>query len=681
MTPEDQDRFDAISAALARMTRRQEELERRLAQLERERGVGILHSSPPSEPVPPLEVPPPLPETTAAPPLPPPSGASVPPGPPTSGVLETALGLKWVSRIAVVTAVLALAFFFQYAFEKRWITETGRVLLGVGAGMLALLLGERFHRVGASVYGQALTAAGVSFLYLSIWAAYGPYRLLLYPAAFGLMVLTTALAGSLALRYGSPTVAALGSAGGFLTPLLLAGRQETWFVLAYALLLGGAGVWIARRKHWNWLQALCLIGAAALYIGQMPIAPSDQWPASAFVFAAYALFLAPGWPPVMAAAQVLAPLTLAGLWTPSAGALWGALVMTTCGLAAAEARRVPSLPASFVGFWIAWTLWRAQAPPGSGASAGLALLAAYALFLVFSVWIVSAGRRRLGMADLVLAVLNPGFAFGAAYWWLGERSSWAGGLAVGMAVAEAVSARLMWARDPRASRLAAGVAWVLLTAAVPIQLAGYRVTMAWSMEAAALAWIASRLRRREALMAAAVMFALVCGRLALVDSAMYPATVAYSLIINARFLSFAAAAAGFWAAAWWIGAGREALAAFLAGHAVMLWALFLEAAGWAARVAAPENVASVATASISVIAGAYALGLVTAGAYRRSAAARILGIALIGGVVLKLYLYDVWLLRAFYRMTAFAILGVLLWAMAYLYSRFRNSIESWWRKS
>jgi uncharacterized membrane protein len=46
-----------------------------------------------------------------------------------------------------------------------------------------------------------------------------------------------------------------------------------------------------------------------------------------------------------------------------------------------------------------------------------------------------------------------------------------------------------------------------------------------------------------------------------------------------------------------------------------------------------------------------------------------MGMGLIGLVVIKLYLYDVWLLGPFYRMAAFAILGALLLVMSYLYSR------------
>ena len=71
--------------------------------------------------------------------------------------------------------------------------------------------------------------------------------------------------------------------------------------------------------------------------------------------------------------------------------------------------------------------------------------------------------------------------------------------------------------------------------------------------------------------------------------------------------------------------------------------------------------------------------LVSIGVAARSAPNRIMGLALIAVVVAKLYLYDVWFLGLFYRMAAFAVLGALLLAMSYLYSRFRVSIENWWR--
>jgi uncharacterized membrane protein len=47
-------------------------------------------------------------------------------------------------------------------------------------------------------------------------------------------------------------------------------------------------------------------------------------------------------------------------------------------------------------------------------------------------------------------------------------------------------------------------------------------------------------------------------------------------------------------------------------------------------------------------------------------------LGLLAAVIVKLYVYDVWLLTRFYRIGAFVALGVLLLAASYLYSRFKS---------
>ena len=120
MTPEEQARFEALERRVA-------ELERRLQPRQ-------------------WKLPPPRPVTA----------------PGTIQRRELNFGLNWISRIAVLTVALALAFFFQYAFENRLIGETGRVALGLAGGAVAFGAGEWFHRKGQRAYGQALTAAGTS---------------------------------------------------------------------------------------------------------------------------------------------------------------------------------------------------------------------------------------------------------------------------------------------------------------------------------------------------------------------------------------------------------------------------------------------------------------------------------------------------------------------------------------
>jgi uncharacterized membrane protein len=138
------------------------------------------------------------------------------------------------------------------------------------------------------------------------------------------------------------------------------------------------------------------------------------------------------------------------------------------------------------------------------------------------------------------------------------------------------------------------------------------------------------------------------------------------------------AACAAWGAAYWTKTAWQALVFYLGGHYVMLWILSLEALGWVARGASAENLTSAQSAAVSIIMACYGLLLIGAGVVYRSALNRMLGLGLIGVVVAKLYLYDVWLLVRLYRIVAFGALGALLLLTSYVYSRNRASIENWW---
>lgn len=606
-----------------------------------------------------------------APAQPPPTPKPVrPAGSRPSMRFETAVGLTWISRIAVVTVVLALAFFFEYAFENHWIGEGGRVLLGAGCGAAALATGERLWRSGQRAYAQSLTAAGIAFVFLSVWASSALYHLLPQGLAFAALFLAAGGAAALAARYDSEAVALLGLAGGYATPLLLATTGNAWFVLGYALILDAGAVWAARRRPWRWLEPLALAGTTVLYACQ-PAARGHIL----FVLAYYALFAASANPVVIAAALVLAPAAAASLWAPGITGLAFCWAFAAGGLAVADRRGRPSIvSAALGGFWLAYAIW-------FGADENLAampiLTAAFLLFLSWPVWRAWRNQAQR-FQDLLVLALNAGLFVAAAYSLL--RSSYGafeGLFVLSVAAAHAAVARLLWQRDRRGASLAAGVAAVLLVLGVPIQFTGYRITFIWALEGAALVWIGTRFTEvstvlRPAVRFAGAIFLLVLLRLLLVDAGMYANPAGYTAIANARFLTFAVAAASLWASAWWIRQGRAGLAAYTAGHAVMLGGLCLETVGWAARWAAAANYRSVASMSLSVLGGVYAVLLVAGGAAARNTPTRMLGMGLIAMVVLKLYLYDVWLLGQFYRMAAFAILGVLLLAVSYVYSRRRT---------
>ena len=323
--------------------------------------------------------------------------------------LETTFGLNWLSRIAVVTVVLALAFFFEYASENHWITEPMRVLLGVVCGAVALFFGDRFWRKEQRTYGQALTAAGIAFLFLSAWASFGLYRLVSQSAGFGLMVTITAAAGWLALRYDSPAVALLGLGGGFATPLLLGGSNPPWLVLSYALLLDAGAAFASRRRQWRWPEGLALLGSATLYSTQLPLSQGY----SIFLAAYYGLFASSIFLPAFLLVQALTGLAWAGLWGPGFAGLAGVWAIAAGGLAASD-RRDSSAGAfaSFTGFWLAYAYYSVTTPDRLPAM--LLLSAGYLTFLAWPVWRAASRNQPLRFLDLALIPLNALFYLAAA---------------------------------------------------------------------------------------------------------------------------------------------------------------------------------------------------------------------------------------------------------------------------
>lgn len=670
------ERLDFLRDALERLSRRQEELERRLANIELALGIKAA-----DQPAPP---PPPAVRASA------PARDAHPESHPV--VLETRMGLTWVNRVGAITLVLAIGFFFKYAVDNQWIGQAGRVAFGTLAGLLALALAEFFWKARQAVFAQGVTGAGIAILYVSFYASFGFYRLIPHGLAFLLMAVNTAAAGALALRYSAQAIALLGLLGGYLTPLLLsAGETRPWALFTYVLILDAGASALARMKNWRGAEVLALAATAALYSWWLAtsLRPESRLAATVWALVFYVLFATRRTRAVFAGAQVLAGAAVLAIWPEQPLSLVLLLAgLCAAGLAVADRREWSEAPAVvFAAFWLAYAAGQAAFPERRPAVLIAAVLTlVFFLFLGWIPWRVQVRGRAPGLADLALPAANGGFYYASCFALLdpGYRT-WMGAIALALAGVHFAAGRELrdraapGARASWAASLYLGIALAFLTLAAPVQLAGFRITVAWALEAAALAWAGSRARERRLVQAALAVFALVLVRLLVIDSWMYASPGAYRMLVNARFLAFLTAAVAFWLAARSIRTGWEALGTYAAGHFVMLWSLGLEALGWAARTASPENLRNLQSTSISILLAAYSVLLVSLGVAWRSALDRLLGLGLIGLVVLKLYFFDVWRISRMYRVAAFAVLGILLLVTSYLYSRFRASVEDWWR--
>ncbi len=166
----------------------------------------------------------------------------------------------WVGAIALA---LAGGFFVKYTVEEGVLTEQMRIILGVIGGLAMTALAEWIHRRW-NMIAQGLSAAGVSCVFASVFAAVQLWGLL-HPAV-GFAALAVAATGAmvLSLRHGQ-VVAVVGLLGGMLTPALVGPTEEPSPVVlfGYLAVLLAVLVGVARHRGWTWLGLPALLGSFA----------------------------------------------------------------------------------------------------------------------------------------------------------------------------------------------------------------------------------------------------------------------------------------------------------------------------------------------------------------------------------------------------------------------------------
>lgn len=178
---------------------------------------------------------------------------------------------------------------FAGFFLVRYTIEAG--LFGPGArsitatifafAMIAMSeLGGRIPKIGASFtadprLGQSLAGAGIATLYGTLYMAAEIYGLVGVGTAFVLVVLTTALAFTLALRHGPPT-ALMGLIGGFAAPWVAGmGASNLPTLLLYLAVFIAALFGLAVWRRWLWLLVLASGGGLAWSLAMLATANSD----------------------------------------------------------------------------------------------------------------------------------------------------------------------------------------------------------------------------------------------------------------------------------------------------------------------------------------------------------------------------------------------------------------------
>lgn len=199
----------------------------------------------------------------AAPPPPPPQEPEAP-----AKSFEERFGASWVVWIGGLALALGGIFMVQYSIEAGLIGPKVRIFLG---GLLATALiaaGEWTRRREISVgltqvptahIPSILTAAGTTVAYATIFAAYALYDFLVPGTAFVLLGIVALGTLAASLLHG-PALAALGQIGAFVTPMLIASAQPSyWALYLYLAVVTAASFVLARARMWLWLALTAVV--------------------------------------------------------------------------------------------------------------------------------------------------------------------------------------------------------------------------------------------------------------------------------------------------------------------------------------------------------------------------------------------------------------------------------------
>ncbi|HXH27736.1 MAG TPA: DUF2339 domain-containing protein, partial [Candidatus Polarisedimenticolia bacterium] len=590
--------------------------------------------------------------------------------------------------------------------------------------------GEATRRRGHRVFSQGVTGGGIAALYLSFFFSFRLYHLLEIAPAFALMAAVTAAGVSLALAQNSLAVALLSFLGGYLTPILLStGRDAAGFLFSYlsVLALGALGSAYARR--WRALDVMAFAGTWLLYGGWYATYYRRERLGIALVGAAafFLIFL------VLPYVRALARRAVVGaddhlLAVANAVVTFGFLYRT---LHPIDPRILGFVALALAAVYLLLgSIARARLPGDRGLLIALHGFAIVFLTLTFPLelglhgitlaWAAEGavlyqlglrGRSRLvrlaGLGAVGLAVVRlllrhlPLHTRPFRMFLNAEFGTWAFVVAVLFVVA-AMARRQTERLEEQERRWRSWIpvpGLVVLMAALHMEIRLYGALWGWGRQAMSgttlLLWVLAPIAVVLAGLALSDRILAGCGLvLALIGVGPFLAVAAllgsssHALAGSYAFWMGILAVGGCFVIAWlgrrlsvhgdgWAGVGR-ALGSL--GAALLLILLTAEVYGhFHLQPGTPEARAGNelrAMLSVSVLWALYASALMAIGFRRSDRAVRYAATGLFGLTLVKLFLVDLWELRAVYRIVSFVILGLLLVVASFLYSRFRSRLAA-----
>lgn len=173
-----------------------------------------------------------------------------------------------LARAGIVILFFGAAYLAKYAAEHTVVPIELRFAFIAAGAMVLLVLGWRL-RARKRIYAHILQGGGIAGLYLTVFAATRLYDLLPPGFALALMVVVAVTSAILAVAQSALALAVIGTAGGFLAPILVStggGNHVALFSYYTVLNLGVFTVaWFRAWRVLNLIGFVFTFGVAGLF--------------------------------------------------------------------------------------------------------------------------------------------------------------------------------------------------------------------------------------------------------------------------------------------------------------------------------------------------------------------------------------------------------------------------------
>lgn len=165
--------------------------------------------------------------------------------------LEKFIGENLISKIGILVLIIGVGIGVKYSIDNDLISPLTRVILAYlfafGLVGLAIKLKPKYLNFSA-----ALISGGMAILYFVTYFAYTAYGLIGQVPAFGLMAMFTALTVVAAIFFNRQVIAHIGLVGAYAVPFLLSNESGNYLVLFVYMAMINAGILaISIWKYWR----------------------------------------------------------------------------------------------------------------------------------------------------------------------------------------------------------------------------------------------------------------------------------------------------------------------------------------------------------------------------------------------------------------------------------------------